>query len=120
MVLDWLAAHDPSELFTTTLTLAEILYGLELLPSGKRRAHLEEQAEILFREYFTGRILPFDGAAARAFSTIAATSDRAGRPMSRLDAMIAATAKCHRAALATRNVTDFEHCGIEVINPWSE
>jgi predicted nucleic acid-binding protein len=119
-VLHWLGAREPSSVFTTTITQAEILYGIETLPPGKRRMGLLAAVERVFAEEFEGRILPFDEYAARAFAGIVAGRDRAGRPISQFDAMIAAIAVSHRAAVATRNTADFEHCGIDVINPWTD
>jgi predicted nucleic acid-binding protein len=70
-------------------------------------------------ENFGGRILPFDSPAAVAFAEIAATRRQAGRPISQADAQIAAIARSRGAALATRNVPDFEGCGVEIVNPWT-
>ena len=120
-VLQWLAAQAPSSVFTTTITMAEVLYGVEALPSGKRRARLLAAVEKMFAEQFQGRILPFDEEAARLFASIVAfRSHTAGRPISQMDAMIAAIARSNRAVLSTRNTTDFDHCGIQVINPWTD
>lgn len=119
-VLRWLAAQAPPAVFTTTITLAEILYGIETLPVGKRRVQLLTAVESMFAEQFDGRILPFDEEAARLFAGIAASRSAAGRPISQPDAMIAAIARSHHAAVATRNTTDFERCGINLIDPWSE
>ena len=118
-VLRWLAAHPASRLFTTTITQAEILYGLELLPKGKRRAALQSAVEAMCEEGFADRILPFDSDAARVFPQIAASRRALGRPITQWDAQIAAIARSRGAALATRNTGDFEHCGITVLNPWS-
>jgi hypothetical protein len=118
IVLRWLAAQQPLSVFTTSITEAEVLYGVETLPSGKRRIRLLAAVEKMFAEEFAGRILPFDEDAARAFAGIVAARDRAGHPISQFDAMIAAIARSHRAAVATRNTGDFQHCGIDVINPW--
>ena len=118
IVLGWLAAQQPLSVFTTTVTEAEVLYGVETLPQGKRRLRLLAAVEQMFAEEFAGRILPFDEDAARAFAKIVAARDRAGRPISQFDAMIAAIAQSHRAAVATRNTGDFQGCGIDVINPW--
>lgn len=115
-----LAGQDRSSVFTTTITQAEVLYGIERLPPGKRRTQFTAAAEKMFTEQFESRILPFDEVAARAFARIAAGRNVMGRPFSRLDAMIAAIARSQGAAVATRNTGDFEHCGIEVINPWDE
>lgn len=117
-VLRWLAAQPASRLFTTTITQAEILYGLELLPRGKRRAALESAVEAMFEEDFANRILPFDSDAARVFPPIAASRRALGRPITQSDAQIAAIARSRGAALATRNTGDFEHCGILVLDPW--
>ena len=120
VVLRWLAAQAASAVFTTTITMAEVLYGVEALPPGKRRTRLLAAVEKMFAEEFEGRVLPFDEDAARAFAGIVASRDRAGRPISQFDAMIAALARSHRAAVATRNTADFDHCGIQVIDPWTE
>lgn len=117
-VLSWLAEHPPSRMFTTTITQAEILHGLELLPAGKRRAALESAVEAMFEEDFAGRILPFDSSAARMFPQVAAARRTAGRPATQFDAQIAAIARSRGAILATRNTSDFEHCGVAVLNPW--
>jgi predicted nucleic acid-binding protein len=118
-VLRWLAAHPPERLFSTTVTQAEILYGFELLVSGKRRTALKAAVNGMFDEDFAGRILPFDAEAAHAFAGIAADRRASGRPISQFDAQIAAIARSHSAAVATRNIQDFEGCGIKVLNPWS-
>lgn len=105
-------------LFITTITVAEILYGIELLAPGKRRDKLSAEAEAMFAEDFAGRILAFDEHAARLFSQIAAERRRRGRPIAALDAQIAAIAQVHGALLATRNIADFEGCGLRLVNPW--
>ena len=120
IVIDWLAGQEPSSVFTTAITQAEVLYGVETLPAGRHRMRLLAAVEKMFAEEFEGRILPFDEDAARAFAGIVAARDRAGRPISQFDAMIAAIARSHRAAVATRNTADFQDCGVDVINPWTE
>jgi predicted nucleic acid-binding protein len=117
-VMDWRKAHPVVELFITTITQAEILLGIEVLPKGKRRAALEHAADAMFSDDFDAHILPFDTAAAREFARIAAARRKLGRPISHADAQIAAIARAHGAAVATRNAGDFEHCGITVLNPW--
>ena len=118
-VLGWLGAQEPPSVFITTITQAELLYGVEMLPAGKRRMRLSAAIEKVFTEEFRERILPFDQDAARVFAKIVAGRDALGRPISQSDAMIAAVARSRRAALATRNTSDFEHCGVRIINPWS-
>jgi hypothetical protein len=98
--------------------VAEILYGIELLPKGKRRDRLSGEAEAMFTQDFSGRILPFDEPAARAFAEIAAARRAQGRPIAEFDAQIAAIARSRRATLATRNIADFEACGLRLENPW--
>jgi hypothetical protein len=117
-VTRWLSDHPSSLLFTTTISLAEILYGIELLPHGKRRSGLLLVTENMFPKLFAERVLPFDEAAARVFAPIAVHRRSTGRPMTLFDAQIAAIAKANGAALATRNTADFEQCGVGVVNPW--
>lgn len=117
VVLAWLGAQDRRQVYLTTITEAETLYGLERLPRGKRREKLHIAVEEIVAR-FDGRILPFDEPAARIFANLMAGRDAMGRPMSLPDAMIAAIARAHDASLATRNVRDFEHCGIALIDPW--
>jgi toxin FitB len=114
----WVASHSAMSLFTTTITQSEILYGVALLPRGRRRAALEELVEAMWIEDFAGRVLPFDSAAARTFAIIAAARRKAGKPIAQLDAQIAAISRSRNAAVATRNVADFEGCGVVVHNPW--
>lgn len=111
---------DATDLCTTAVTQAEILYGLALLPQGKRRSNLLTAAGQMFAEDFAGRVLPFDGAAAEAFALLAAGRRRAGRPTGTFDAEIAGIGRSRGAAVATRNVADFQDCGVMVINPWDE
>jgi toxin FitB len=119
-VLAWMVAQSRLDLFTTVITQAEILSGIELLPEGKRKDGLSAAAERLFGEQFRSSILTFDDQAAREFAKVFAIRKSAGRPISEFDAMIAAIARVHRATLATRNIGDFEHCGIRLIDPWTE
>ena len=117
-VVQWLKQYPPPRLFITTITQAEILYGLELLPKGKRRFALESALEAMFTEDFEGRILPFDSDAARVFARIASARRAAGRSVTEFDTQIAAIAFAHGAVVATRNTMDFDGCGIAVVNPW--
>lgn len=117
-VLAWFDEQLRASLFTTTITQAEMLYGAKLLPKGQRRTVLLEAIDAIFTVDMAGKLLHFDAEAADTFSTLAATRQSAGNPISQFDAMIAAIAICHGAALATRNTRDFEHCDIELINPW--
>ncbi|MBI1790734.1 MAG: type II toxin-antitoxin system VapC family toxin [Acidobacteria bacterium] len=117
-VVEWLARQPPLQVFTTAITQAEVLYGIDLVAGGKRRAALEAAADAMFQEDFAGRILPFDDEAARLFPKITVARRLLGRPISQFDAQIAAIARSRDAAIATRNTKDFEHCEVPLLNPW--
>ena len=114
----WLAAQPRSEIFLSSVTEAELRYGLAILPAGQRRQQFEVALDAMLRQDFAGRIIPFDSAAAVTFATIAADRRRLGRPISQMDAQIAAIARSVGATLATRNVNDFQDCGISIVDPW--
>ena len=117
-VLAWLAAQPRARLFTTTIVESEIQYGIRLLPEGARKLALAEAVRAIFDEDFSGRILSFDRDAAAAYASIASSRKLAGRPITQFDAMIAAVACATGAILATRNIRDFEGCGIDLVDPW--
>jgi hypothetical protein len=117
-VMRWIASQPATSLYTTSITQAEILHGIMLLSAGKRRNAFEGAAQAMFNEDFAGRILPFGSDAAAPYARIAAARRRAGHPISHFDAQIAAIAHSAGAAVATRNVSDFDGCGVKVINPW--
>ena len=117
-VLRWIATQKATNLFITALTQAEVLYGLELLPEGKRRRALIQAAKSMFDLDFAQRILAFDSNAAQQFAVIAVKRRKIGRPISQFDAQIAAISWCNNASLATRNISDFEQCDLALINPW--
>jgi predicted nucleic acid-binding protein len=119
-VIAWIARQPEAELFTTSITEAEIFHGIEVLPKGKRREHLTTAAEAVFTEDFSGRVYSFDSAAARAFSKIASSRRSDGRPITQSDAQIAAIAKTRRAKVASRDVKGFEQCGVDVVDPWKD
>jgi predicted nucleic acid-binding protein len=114
----WIAAQPVASLFITTITQSELLHGVALLPLGKRRSAIAEAVEAMFAEDFAERILPFDTAAARAFAPLAVERRQAGRPIAQLEAQIAAIARSRSASVATRNMADFDGCGIALHNPW--
>ncbi|MGH9321783.1 MAG: type II toxin-antitoxin system VapC family toxin [Vicinamibacteria bacterium] len=117
-VLSWMGGAPAASFYTTSITQAEILHGILLLPAGRRRRAIEATATAMFREDFPGRVLAFDEDSAPPYAQIATERRKAGRPISQFDAQIAAIARSRKAVLATRNVSDFEGCGIEIINPW--
>lgn len=119
-VLDWLTNQPRASLFTTTVTRGEILYGIRLLSDGKRRRGLWDAAKKIFDDDFADQVLSFDSDAADMYAEIAASRRAEGKPMSQFDAMIVAMARSRGASLATRNLKDFEGCGVDVINPWKD
>jgi toxin FitB len=117
-VVKWMAGRPAAILYTTSITQAEVLHGLMLLPRGRRRLALESAATSMFADDFGGRILGFGTDAGPGYAQIASDRRRAGRPISHFDAQIAAIARLAGAALATRNLADFAGCGLTVVNPW--
>jgi toxin FitB len=117
-VAAWVAAQPEETLFTATVCQAEILAGIAILPEGRRRRTLEEAADAIFADDFDGRILPFDSTAAGLYAQLFAIRRRAGRSTATADLMIAAVARAHDASLATRDIPDFQECGLTLINPW--
>ena len=118
-VLAWLKNQPRPALFTTTITRGAILFGIRLLPDGRRRRALWDAALSIFNEDFAERVLAFDSDAADAYAEIGASRRAAGRPISQFDAMIAGMARSRGAGIATRNARDFAACGIDVVDPWS-
>ena len=117
-VLAWFASQPSDTLFVSAVTQAEMALGAGLMPAGKRRNALQAALGAMFSEDFAGRILPFDSAAVPAYVDIVSVRRASGRPISQFDAQIAAIARHAGASLATRNVNDFENCGVTVVNPW--
>lgn len=116
-VVTWVQAQPPARLCTTSVTLAEIFYGVGRLPAGRRRSTLRAAADDVFT-VFAERVLAFDAAAAAHYADVVVERERAGAPIDGFDAQIAAVCRSRRASLATRNVVDFEGLGLEVMNPW--
>ena len=117
-VFAWVSAQPRATLYTTSVSKAEILYGIAVLPEGRRRLALAAAAEAMFADDFEGRVLPFDEGAAGHYAEIVAARRREGRPIEALDGQIAATALVAGAGLATRDTRDFEGCGLTLVNPW--
>jgi predicted nucleic acid-binding protein len=118
-VLAWFQQTSSTGLFTTAVTVAEIRYGIARLPEGRRRQTLHQAANEIFAA-FPRQVLPFDLAAATAYSALVAGRDRDGNPISGFDAQIAAICRSQAATLATRNTKDFTDTGIATIDPWQE
>lgn len=117
-VLDWFGARNADDQFLSAVSEAELWTGIALLPAGRRRDRLHDAVEAMIEQDFSGRLLPFDSAAARAYADIFAMRRSAGRPLMEADCQIAAIAACRGLAIATRNTGDFAGCGIDVVDPW--
>ena len=117
-VMAWLAGTDEDLMFLSVATLAEINRSVEKLPAGKRqrllRAWLLEDLVTRFED----RILPVDAGVALLWGVLVARAERAGRDIEAMDALIAATAERHSLTLVTRNVADFAHLSLPLLNPW--
>ncbi len=118
-VAAWMSARPEERLFTTSVCKAEILAGVGIMPEGRRRRMVEAAAKAIFSSVFDGRVLPFDEKASELYAEIFATHKSAGRPAGTADLMIAAIARVHDAVMVTRDVADFEGCGLTLINPWA-
>lgn len=117
-VITWLQQQPDGEVFTTAITRGELLFGVHMLPQGRRRETLLAGLRLILQQRFPGRVLPYDGAAADAYAEVAAQRRTQGRPSSQSDLMIAGIVRSHGATLATRNLRDFEGCGIALVDPW--
>lgn len=120
IVLDWFGALDAGDLFISAITEAELRTGVAILPDGQRRDRLQAAIDAMIDQDFQSRVLPFDSLAAKAYAEIAAQRRAAGRPIAEADCQIAAIARATDAPIATRNVKDFDGCGVCVINPWND
>ena len=117
-VLAWLDAQTPDTLWLTSVSVAELLFGIARLPDGARKQAFAQAALGMLEEDFANRVLNFDLEAASILANLAAASERAGRPMGLADGQIAAICLAHHASLATRNGRDFAQLGLQLINPW--
>lgn len=119
-VLAWFANQSPGPVYTSSITQAEILTGIALLPNGKRRDTLAHTAQAMFTQDFAGdRVLNFDRVAAEHYALVVAHRTHLGRPISTEDAQIAAIALAAGLPLLTRNAKDFSDIpGLHQVNPW--
>lgn len=119
-VISWLDKQNIMTLYTSAVTLAEISYGINALPSGSRRSQLESAFEKTISEVFHSRVLAFDEKAAYMYGKIMANRKTVGQPMSLFDGQIAAIAIVNSLTVATRNGRDFSHCDLNVVNPFEK
>jgi len=115
----WLEASEPSKLYVTAITKAESLTGLARMPEGRRKQLLHAAIYAFFEKRMKTPVLAFDSREAEYFAEIVAGRYRRGLPIGEFDAQIAAIARSYAFAIVTRNVADFEHCGIDIIDPWA-
>ena len=118
VVLDWLNAQAPQTLYLTSITVAELLAGVDAMPTGQKRDKLRLAILEQILPLFEGRVLPFDLAAAQAFAPVNTQARLSGHPIGFADGAIAAISAAHGFILATRNVNDFKGANIALINPW--
>ena len=116
----WVAGREAADLLFSAVGEAELRYGVELLPAGRRRDALASAVEAILREDFEDRVLPFDSRAAREYAEIAASRRTAGRPVAPADCQIAAIARSRDLTVATRNVRDFADMELELVDPWAD
>jgi toxin FitB len=114
----WFDAQPPESVWTTTITIFEIHFGLALLTPGRRRDRLHDAFDRAIDEILGGRVLPFDRTGAETAAAIAARQRQIGRPVEIRDVQIAGIAAARKATLATRNTRHFENLGIVLIDPW--
>jgi len=118
LVKQWLEAVDTDSLYASVLTFGELRFGVELLPPSKRRTQLEQWLDRDLPEWFEGRILPVDPSIADRWGVLRAQAQMKGRPLSIIDALLAATAIQYDLTIVSRNVSDFFVVGLAVVNPW--
>lgn len=118
-VVAWLAETDEDRVFVSVVTLAELRYGVERMAPGRRRARLDEWLRHDLPLRFEARVLAVNAAVADAWGQVVARRAAVGRPISVMDAFVAATASVHGLALVTRNAADFEGAIETIVMPWS-
>jgi predicted nucleic acid-binding protein len=117
-VIRWMESADEDRIFLSVITLAELRYGVERMAAGARRGRLERWLQLELPLRFEGRIVPVDEQVADAWGKVVSRSELAGRPVSAMDAFLAATAEVHHFTLVTRNVGHFPFLKA-VISPWT-
>ncbi len=116
IVQGWISGFDLGDLYTTSITKAELLAGIAMLPAGRRRQTLDRAANDVLDTYLSGRILAFEGDAPAHYAEIVG---RKGRMALTFDTLIAAIARCRGFAVATRNIGHFVGCGVPLHDPWA-
>jgi toxin FitB len=117
-VAKWLDRCPRISIWTASVCLFEMKYGLNIMPEGKRRRALGQAIQTLIDDILENRIAAFDFTAAVHAAEFSGKRKALGRPVEIRDVMIAGVALSTGATLATRNIRDFEHSGLELVNPW--
>ena len=117
-VIGWVDQQPRTSIWTTSVTILEVRFGLETMPVGRRRARLMRAFETLLDEKIERRVAPFDTTAALEAGDLMAARYKKGRPGDLRDTMIAGIVLACRATLATRNTSHFDDLSVPVINPW--
>lgn len=118
-VLTWLDRQVVATLFLTAISLAELRYGIAVLPNGKKKNGLKKAMEERIIPLFANRILSFDENAAKVYAHIRSNARTAGKAIAATDGYIAAIAAAHGFRIATRDVAPFKAAKVPVINPWN-
>ncbi len=114
----WLDEQIAETLYITSISVAELLLGIELLPDGKRKEGLSAALGVLLVTLFGDRGLPFDLQAATMYAARISKARAAGRAISMADGQIAAIAAVHGFTVATRDTLPFVAAGVPVVSPW--
>jgi toxin FitB len=117
-VIEWMDAQAVETLFLSAITVAELRFGIAVLPAGRRRDRMGARLEQEVLPVFAGRVLPFDMDTSETYANLMARARQKGRPIGKADGYIAATAACHGLTVATRDMSPFKAAGVPVINPW--
>ncbi len=117
-VLAWMDAQAVETLYLSAVTVAELRFGVAVMPEGQRRSIYQERLEKEVLPAFTGRVLPFDLAASRAYADLMAGARLTGKAIGKADGYIAATASACGLMVATRDISPFEAAGLKLVNPW--
>lgn len=117
-VAHWFSDHNELDLYLSVITFGELAKGIEKLPDSKKKRRLFHWVNEDLRHRFQNRILDVTLTEVNMWGKILARSEKAGHPLPAVDALIAATALAHDFAVVTRNVTDMQASGVELINPW--
>lgn len=118
-VLRWLDAQAVETLYLSTITVAELRYGIEAMPKGMRRTVFQQRLENEVLPLFADRVMVFDLAAAKAYAELMARAKATGKAIGKADGCIAASAVVHGLIVATRDTSPFQAAGLRTINPWN-